>query len=59
MIRQKNFLDLVQNFLQGFQFRINIRIELVRIVLTRFNPQCKTAATLKCRTIHETVTIRI
>jgi hypothetical protein len=43
--------------LQGFQFRINIRIEPARTASTRFNPQRKTASILVAYRM--TVTIRV
>jgi hypothetical protein len=57
--RKKNFLGFVQKFLQGFQFRINIRIEPVRTASTRFNPQRKTASTLVAYHMIFIVTIRV
>jgi hypothetical protein len=59
MIRRKNFLGHVQKFLQGFQFRINIRIEPLRTASIRFNPQRKTASTLIAYRMTFIVTIRI
>jgi hypothetical protein len=58
-IRRKNFLGRVQKFLQGFQFRINIRIEPVRTAPTRFKPQRKTALALVAYRMAFKVTIRI
>jgi hypothetical protein len=58
-IQRKNFLGPVQKFLQGCQFRINIRIEPVRTAPTRFNPQRKTASTLAAYRMTFKVTIRI
>jgi hypothetical protein len=52
-------LGRVQKFLQGFQFRINIRIEPVRAAPTRFIPQRKTASTLVAYRMTFKVTIRI
>jgi hypothetical protein len=52
-------LGRVQKFLQGFQFRINIRIEPFRTAPTRFNPQRKTASTLVAYRMTFKVTIRI
>jgi hypothetical protein len=52
-------LGHVQKFLQGFQFRINIRIEPVRTASTRFNPQRKTASTLVVFRMTFIITIRI
>jgi hypothetical protein len=58
-IRRKNFLGRVQNFLQEFQFRINIRIEPVPTAPTRFNPQRKTASTFVAYRMTFKVTIQI
>jgi hypothetical protein len=62
-IRRKNFLCHVQTFLQGFQFRINIRINIgiepVRTASTSFNPQRKTASTLVAYRMTFIVTIRV
>jgi hypothetical protein len=55
---EKTFWVMFKFFLQIFQFRINIRIEPVRTVSTRFNPQRKTASTFVYH-ITFIVTIRI
>jgi hypothetical protein len=52
-------LGRVQKCLQGFQFRINTRIETVRTAPTRFNPQRKTASTFVAYRMAFKVAIRI
>ena len=45
-IRRRKSFGHVQKFLQGFQFRMDSRLDPARPALTRLNPQCKTVSTL-------------